>query len=134
MSGPPPFRLANRAVRLSAMAAVMEAPDFWHVTIKPPTRTADANARFHAMLNEIEKSGFKHEGRAFDTEDLKTLFVTAWAHETGQPSDVVKGFHGKPVQLRRSTTTFTKEEMGELMTIVERFCAERGIRLKDSAK
>lgn len=110
----------------------MEAPEGWWVRIEPPKRTKDANARFHAMLNDIEKSGFKHEGRAFDTEDLKTLFVTAWAHETGRPSDVVKGFHGKPVQLRRSTTTFSKEEMGELMIIVERFCAEHGIQLRET--
>lgn len=132
MSPPPAFRLVHRAARLGAMAAVMEAPEGWWVRIVPPKRSLDANARFHAMLNEIEKSGFTHNARKFDTEDLKTLFVTAWMEETGRPSDVVMGFHGKPVQLRRSTTTFSPTEMGELMIIVEKFCAERGITLRET--
>lgn len=125
----PAFRLVHRKAREGAIAAVLEAPDGWWVRLSPPTRTLDANARFHAMLGRVEKSGFEHAGRRFDVEDLKTLFVTAWMDETKQPSDVVMGFHNKPVQLRRSTTTFTKEEMAGLMTIVERFAAERGIDL-----
>lgn len=125
------FRLVHKQARLGAMAAVMEAPDGWWVRIQPPGRTLDANARFHAMLGRIAKSGWEDGGRHFDVEDLKTLFVTAWMDETDQPSDVVMGFHGKPVQLRRSTTTFSKKEMGELMTIVEKFAAERGINLGD---
>lgn len=128
-AGRPSFKLVHEQARVLAMAAIMKAPEGWHVTIRPPTRTLDANARFHAMLTAIVKSGYALEGRKFDVDDLKTLFVSAWLHEKKLPSDVVRGFNGEPVQLRRSTTTFSKEEMGELMDLVEAFAAERGIDL-----
>lgn len=134
MSPPPSFRLVHKNARLGAMAAVMEAPEGWFVRITPPTRSLEANARFHAMLSDIVKSGWKHEGRKFDVDDLKVLFVSAWMHETGRTSDVVRGFNGEAVQLRRSTTTFTKEEMGELMDLVETFAAQHSINLSDEAR
>lgn len=124
------FILAHDRARELATSAVWRAPDRMMVEIKPVTRTLDQSARFHAMLTDIVKSGFTHDGRQFDVEDLKTLFVSAWMIETGRRSDVVKGFAGEPVQLRRSTTTFSKEEMGELMDLVEAFAAERGIPLR----
>lgn len=124
------FILAHDRARELATSAVWRAPDRMMVEIKPVTRTLDQSARFHAMLTDIVKSGFTHDGRRFDVEDLKTLFVSAWMIETGRRSDVVKGFSGEAVQLRRSTTTFTKEEMGELMDLVEAFAAERGIPLR----
>lgn len=134
MTAPLAFRLVHRNARLGAIAAVMEAPEGWHVTIRPPSRSLDANARFHAMLSDITKSGWTHEGRRFDVDDLKTLFVSAWMHETGRSSDVVRGFNGEAVQLRRSTTTFSKEEMGELMDLVEAFAAMHGIKLTEPTR
>lgn len=127
------FRLVHDRARELATAAVWRAPEGMVVEIKPATRTLDQSAKFHAMLADIVKSGFTHEGRRFDTEDLKTMFVSAWLIETGRRSDVVKGFAGEPVQLRRSTTTFSKAEMGELIDLVETFAAERGIALRGMA-
>lgn len=124
------FVLAHDQARALATDAVRRAPGGMVVEIKPPARSLDQSARFHAMLTDIVKSGFTHEGRRFDVEDLKTMFVSAWLIETGRRSDVVKGFAGEPVQLRRSTTTFSKEEMGELMDLVEAFAAQHFIRLR----
>lgn len=126
------FVLAHDRARELATAAVWRAPEGMVVEIKPAGRSLDQSARFHAMLSDIVKSGFTHDGRRFDVEDLKTMFVSAWMIETGRRSDVVPGFSGEPVQLRRSTTTFSKEEMGELMDLVEAFAAQRGILLKET--
>lgn len=123
------FRLANKAVRMHASAAIWEAPEGWTMELKPPKRTLDANAKFHAMLADIVKAGFEHNGHRYDIEDLKTLFVSSWMIQTGRRSDIVKGFDGEMVQLRRSTTTFSRQEMGELIDLVEAFAAQRGIRL-----
>lgn len=126
---PPVVRLANEEFRQRLHRIIDSLPIGWVVRFSPATRTLDQSARFHAMLGDIVRSGFQHDGRRFDTDDLKTMFVSAWLIETGRRSDVVKGFAGEPVQLRRSTTTFTKSEMGELMDLVEAFAAERGIHL-----
>jgi hypothetical protein len=127
---PPSFRLAHPQARTLATAAIWQAPDGWYARIVPPTRSLEANARFHAMLSDIVKSGYSHEGRKLDVDDLKTLFVSAWMIETGKGSDIVKGLRDEAVQLRRSTTTMSPAELGETMTIVEVFCAERGIKLR----
>lgn len=130
----PPFRLANDAVRAACMLAVMRAPEGWHCIIRPPTRTLDQNARLHAILADIAKSGkIHHEGRRFTVDDLKTLFVSAWMIENEMPSDIVPGFNGEAVQLRRSTTTFTKAELSSLMDYIESECARRGIPLTNRA-
>ncbi len=134
MSAPPSFRLVHDQARQLATAAIWRAPEGWHVRIVPPTRSLEQNARLHAMLSAIAKSGFTHEGRQFDIDDLRTLFVTAWMDEKKMGSDVVLGFHGKPVQLRRSTTTFSKEELGELIDLVEAFAAQRGIQLSEAGR
>lgn len=131
----PPFRLVNDGVRQLATAAVWRAPEGWHVTIKPPTRSGEQNRRLHAMLSDIAKSGKVTLANRVvdDIEDLKCLFVSAWRMETKQSSEIVEGLHGEPVQLRRSTASMSKEELGELMTVIEVFAAERGIKLRDSA-
>lgn len=126
------FRLVHSQARALAVAAVERAPEGMVVEIKPAGRSLDQSAKFHAMLADIVKSGFQHDGRVFDAEDLKTMFVSAWLIETGRRSDVVKGFAGEVVQLRRSTTTFSKSEMGELIDLVEAFAAERGIPLRST--
>lgn len=127
---PPSFRLVHAEARTRATAAIWQAPDGWYARITPPTRSLEQNSRLHAMLSDIAKSGFKMDGRALDVDELKTVFVSAWMIETGRPSDIVRGINGEPVQLRRSTTTFSKEELGELMTMIEAFAAERGIPLR----
>jgi hypothetical protein len=127
---PPVVRLASEDFRARLHRIIDALPIGWVVRFSPPTRSLEQSARFHAMLGDIVRSGFEHEGRRFDAEDLKTMFVSAWLIETGRRSDVVKGFAGEPVQLRRSTTTFTKQEMGELIDLVEAFAGERGITLR----
>ncbi len=127
------FILNNGYCRREATRAIAVAHEGSVVKIGPPTRSLDQNARLHAMLSDIAKTGFEHDGRKFDVEDLKTLFVSTWQIETGKGSDLVRGFSGELVQLRRSTAKMSKEEIGEVMIIVERFCAERNISLKDAA-
>ncbi len=128
------FILNNGQDRRQATRAIAVAHEGYVVEVRPPRRTVDQNARLHAMLGDLVKGGFEHAGRKMDAEDLKTLFVTAWMIETGKGSDVVPSLDGKNVvQLRRSTAKMSREEIGELMTIIEREAAERGIELKEAA-
>lgn len=125
------FRLVHAAARDGAARAVKTAPDGFVCVVRPPNRSLDQNARLHAMIAAAVKGGIATDaGRRLDEEDAKTAFVTGWMIETGQPSDIVV-FNRRPLQLRRSTRTFTKEEMTSLMDFIEAECATRGIQLKD---
>ncbi len=126
------LHLWGSADRATAAKACHAAPKGWTCTLAPPKRSLPQNDRLHAMLTDILRSKYEHYGRKMDMDDLKTLFVSAWQLETGRGSYIVRGLDGDGlVQLRRPTSKMKVDELGELMTIVERFCAERGITLRE---
>lgn len=127
------FELETKEDRAAAVAAVSRALKGYVVIIRPAGRTLDQSARLHAMIRAAVKGGLATDGgRVLDEEDAKTAFVTAWQIEAGHPSDVVV-FNQRPIQLRRSTTTFSREELSSLMTFIEAECAARGIDLGDAS-
>lgn len=118
-----------------ALGAVARAPEGYVVIVRPAGRSLPQNARLHAMISEAVAKGFKMGERRFTMDEAKTLFVSGWMIETAgeASSDIVQGLNGEPVQLRRSTTTFSKDELGSLMDFVEAECAKRGIMLGQPA-
>lgn len=124
------YRLVHDQARQLATAAVWRAPDGWQVEIKPPTRSLDANAKLHAMLSDIAASGFEWGGCRRTVDELKVLFVSAHAIETGRAQEVVRGFEDEPVALRESTAAMSKERLGSLLDYISAWCANHGIRLR----
>lgn len=126
------FRLVHSPARKAAAEAVARAPEGYVCEVRPPKRSVDQNARFYALLGDIAKSGAEVAGKPRDVDDLKVLFVSAWRIATKQPGEVAMGLEGEPVQLRRSTTSLSVKEMGELMEYVESWAAQRGIALRET--
>ena len=103
----------------------------WVVTLEPPGRTNSQNRTLHMLIADAVAGGLSTDtGRRLNEEEAKVAFVTGWMIENGQPSDVV-AFGGRPVQLRRSTTTFDKAELASLIDFIMAECAMRGIPLRD---
>ena len=127
MALPGPFRLVHDAARNHAIQAVREAEQGYVVTIRPPTRNADQNARLHAMLSDIVKAGTLWDGGTHDIEFWKSLVVSGWAIATKAQGEVTKGIEGEIVLIRRSTTTMTKVEMTSLIDYLAAFMDLRGI-------
>lgn len=94
-------------------------------------RTLNQNDYIHALIREAVKRGFADDsGELMDEHDAKVALVTAWMIERGHPSKII-AFRGRPVQLRRSTTTFDKAEASEFAEFIIYACAERGIILTE---
>ncbi len=130
-----PLRLGSDTHKQFVASLVLKADSGWYVTLEPPSRSLDANARFHAMLGDIIASGYEHFGRQLTKLEWKALFVTEWMSETKQPSDIVPTLYGDSfTQIRSSTRKLSGKQIGEVMMIVERFCAEKGIVLKDDER
>lgn len=125
------FRLSDEALRKWVASFVATSPLGCYVEVRPAGRSDPQNKRLHAMIAEAVAKGFQVGGRRFTTEEAKTLFVSGWMIENGHGSDIVKGLHDEPVQLRRSTTTFTKAELTSLMDYIEAECALRGFPLRE---
>lgn len=105
----------------------------WVVTIEPPGRTLSQNRTLHMLIADAVAGGFATDnGTRLNEEDAKTAFVSGWMIENGYPSDIVL-VNGRPVQLRRSTTTFDKAELASLIDYIMCECAQRGIVVRDPA-
>lgn len=128
------YVIRNDGLRAWLASFIMNAPLGTAVEFGPPGRSLAQNARLHAMIADAVAGGIAtDDGRRLDLEDAKTAFVTGWMIEHGMSSDIV-AFNGRPVQLRRSTKTFTKDELTSLMDYIEAECAQRGIPLPDSTQ
>jgi len=126
------FRLAHDQARQLATAAIWRAPEGWHVEIKPPTRSLDQNAKFHALCSDIAKAGIEWAGEKRTAEEWKALLVSAHAAATQSGFDLVRGLEGEMVQLRESTAAMTKARSSSLIEYVTAWAAQRGIALRET--
>lgn len=127
------FILAHDIARQSAIRAVQGAPPGYAVTVAPPSRTLEQNAKLHALLQDVAESGYEWAGRARSADEWKVLFVSAHAMATGARQKVVCGIENEPVVLRESTAAMTKERLSSLIEYIQTFCAEHHIELRRAA-
>jgi len=97
------------------------------LSVKRETRSTQQNARLWAMLEDVATQVQWH-GRWLSKEDWKHIFSAALKKQ-----DAVPGLEGGFVVLGQSTSRMTVKEMGDLMTLMEAFGAERGVRFSASA-
>lgn len=123
------FVLAHTEARRRAAQAITEAPDGWVVTIKPPGRTGDQNAKFHAIVGDIAKSGLTWAGKPRTPAEWKVLLVSAHAMATKEGSDVVPGLEGEFVNLRESTALMSKARSSSLVEYTMAFAVQNGVEI-----
>ena len=119
--------LFNDAMREKAIDWIRRAPKETRITFQGPKRTLPQNDRFWAMLTDISTQLLWH-GQRLSTDDWKLVFLAALKQEVR----IVPNIHGDGfVQLGRSSSDLSKEEMGDLMTIMEAFAARYGVKLNE---
>lgn len=95
-------------------------------------RTLNQNDYVHALIRGAVKRGLAtDDGRRLTFYEAKVVLVTAWGIAKDEESDIVI-YDGRPIQLRRSTTTFDKAEASEFAEFVISECAKRGIDLGEA--
>jgi len=122
------FILAHPQARSRALAYVAEAPDGWVVSIKPSTRSLEQNARLWAMLGDVSRQ-VEWYGKKLDPEDWKHVFSSSLRKLAVVPNIDGTGF----VALGLSTSRMSKAELGDLMTLIEAFGAQRGVVFTEPA-
>lgn len=114
---------AHPQSRGNAIQAVREAPEGFSVTVAEPKRTLDQNARLWALLGDVSAQ-VEWYGKRLSSEDWKHVFSSAL-----KKMDVVPNLDGTGfVALGLSTSRMSKRELGDLMTLIEAFGAERGVK------
>lgn len=121
--------LWNDATRDKAIDWIRRAPAETRVEFKGPKRTIPQNDRMWAMLTELSTQLLWH-GQRLSTEDWKQVMLASLKQEMR----IVPNIHGDGfVQLGRSSSDLSKDEMADLMTIIEAFAARYGVKMKEPA-
>ena len=114
--------------REKAAAWSMKAPDGTRITFKGPRRTLPQNDRMWAMLTDIATQIDWH-GMKLKPDDWKLIFLDALKREIrAVPNLDGNGF----VNLGRSSSELTKEEMTELIELIFAFGANHEVKFNDA--
>lgn len=115
--------IASTAQRQQAIAWVQKAPWNTRVEFKAPKRTLPQNDRMWAMLTDVARQLPWH-GVRLTPDDWKLIFLDGLKQEMR----LVPNLNGNGfVNLGRSSSDLSKEEMGDLMTLIEAFGAQHGV-------
>ena len=107
-----------------------QAPIGTRVEFKAHKRTLPQNDRLWAMLTDIAMQ-LKWHGQRLDTNDWKLIFLDALRREVR----VVPNIDGNGfVNLGRSSSDLSKEEMTDLIELMSEFGARHGVRFNDPAE
>ena len=118
--------LSSASARERAHRLVNAAPPGSVVEVRQPRRTIDQNARLWAMLSEISMQ--KPGGREHTPETWKCLFMAAAGHAV----QFEVGLDGRPFPVGFRSSRLTKAQMIDLQTVIEQWCAENSVALRDT--
>jgi hypothetical protein len=120
------FVMSHPQARQNAVVAVKQAPEGWRVTVAPPTRSLDQNAKLWASLTDISEQ-VDWYGKRLTPEDWKHVFTASLTRLDVVPNLDGTGF----VALGMSTSRMSKREMIDLIELISAFGAERGVEWTD---
>ena len=122
--------ISNDNVRAKASHWVAKAPWGTRLEFKSPKRTLDQNARMWCLLTEVAEQLTWH-GVRLSADDWKLVFLDALKREVRMvPNIDGNGF----VNLGRSSSDLSKEEMSNLMEIIAAFGAQHGVVFHEPAE
>ena len=107
--------------RAYARTLVNAAPEGFVMTIRPPRRTVDQNAKLWAMLTDVSRA--KPDGRNHPPETWKALFM----HALGWEQQFHMGLNGEPFPAGFRSSRMNKEQMSDLIEFIYAYGAERGV-------
>lgn len=122
--------LNSSASRARAMKIITAAPSGTRVEIKAVKRSIPQNDRMWALLTDIAQQLPWH-GQKLRPDDWKLIFLDALKRERRLvPNIDGDGF----VDLGRSSSDLSKNEMGDLLDLIAAFGAQHGITFGDEAE
>lgn len=125
----PPVRLTGALPRQLAASYILDAaPAGCVVTFRENTRSLEQNNLMWARLTQLSDS-VKWDGETLTPNEWKDLLTACLRKQK-----VVRGIEGGLVFLGARTSSMTKSEMADLLTLMEAFAAERGLTFRDQVE
>lgn len=121
------IQLSTEEAKAEARRLVDLAPPATFLTFKRNKRSLPQNERLWAMLGEVATQVQWH-GLWLDSEDWKKVFLKGLKRELRLVPDLDgTGF----VDLSNSSSDLTKDEMSDLMALIEAFGAKHNVQFKE---
>ena len=95
------------------------------LTVTRETRSLESNAKMWAMLGEVAAQLTWH-GLKLSPDDWKNMFTASLKRQRSVPNIDGNGF----VMLGESTSRMTVSEMNDLITLMDAFGAEHGVKFR----
>lgn len=122
--------LNDTAAKLRAVRIIEAAPFGTRLEIKAAKRSLPQNDRMWAMLTDIAQQLPWH-GVKLRPDDWKLIFLDALKREVR----VVPNLDGTGfVNLGRSSSDLSKQEMGDLMELIAAFSTKHNVKFQDDAE
>jgi hypothetical protein len=122
--------IKGTADRARASRLLDVVPAGTRVAFKGTRRSVDQNSKMWAMLTEVSHQ-LKWHGQSLRPDDWKLLFLDALTRE----SRTVPSLDGTgTVDLGRSSSDLSKQEMSDLIELIHAFGAEHGVVFHDHAE
>ncbi len=122
--------IASDSDRDKAIAWIRKAPWNTRVEFKAPKRTLPQNDRFWAMLTDVATQ-VTHHGIKLTPDDWKLVFMDALNRELRMvPNLDGTGF----VNLGRSSSDLSKQEMTDLIELIFAFGAKQDVKFHEPAE
>jgi hypothetical protein len=114
--------------RMRAANWINTAPIGTRIEFKDAKRTPEQNERMWAMLTDIATQVI-WDGEKKSTSDWKDGFMD-WLPRELRTMSALDG-SGRQVPLGRSTSDLSKQEMSDLLVLMEMFGARHGVKFND---
>ena len=125
------FILRGERQRSAAKQAIDQAEVDGVVSIKPPSRNLEQNAKFHAICADLAKSGMTWAGERRKAAEWKVLLVSGHMIATKGDVNIVPGLEGEMVNIRESTARMSVSRASSLIEYAIAFCTMHGVELSD---
>ena len=123
------FVLVDDTFRDKAVRWIHAAPKDTRVTFSGPKRSLDQNSLLWARLTEIAQQ-IDWYGQKLTAEDWKDIFTASLRKARIVPALDGNGF----VQLGLHTSDMDKDEMSNLLDLIDAFAAERVVEFQGEPK
>jgi hypothetical protein len=120
--------LSSEFYRSRARRLIDKAPAGYIMTLSEPKRTMPQNDKMWAMLTDVSVAC--PLGRRHTPDDWKAIFMNA----CGWECQFVEGLDGRPFPKGFRSSHLTKSQMGDLISFIQAFGDEHGVRWSDEAK
>ncbi len=111
------------ASRPAAIEAVRNAPDGYLLTLQPPKRSLEQNAKLWAMLSDVSKQVI-HHGQRLSQEAWKDLFTAHLKRQIMLPNIEGDGW----IALGTRTSEMSVGEMGDLIECIYAYGASHEVK------